>query len=145
MPSRLINLRLHKPISPILGGILTQQKFAVLMFFYSRKASEWWSCLFANNWWMKVQVKIIKWLTHMVKNNYLSRFKTVTISVLDKFCNEKDKQYCTAKRKLERLQISTSSSFVKIWSACSCEFKAYFWTFWALYHMLFDLETIGVN
>ena len=38
----------------------------------------------------------------------------------------------TAKRKLERLQFSTSSSFVKIWSACSCEFKAYFWTFWAL-------------
>ena len=34
----------------------------------------------------------------------------------------------TAKRKLERLQFSTSSSFVKIWSACSCEFKAYFWT-----------------
>ena len=45
---------------------------------------------------------------------------------------------CTAKRKLERLQFST-------WSACNCEFKAYFWTFWALYHLLFDLETIGVN
>ena len=28
----------------------------------------------------------------------------------------------TAKRKLERLQFLTSSSFVKIWSACSCEF-----------------------
>ena len=53
--------------------------------------------------------------------------------------------YITAKRKLERLQFSTSSSFFKIWSACSCEFKAYFWTFWALYHLLFDLETIGVN
>ena len=52
---------------------------------------------------------------------------------------------CTAKRKLERLQFSTSSSFVKIWSACSCEFKTYFWTFWALYHLLFDLETIGVT
>ena len=52
---------------------------------------------------------------------------------------------CTAKRKLERLQFSTSLSFVKIWSACSCEFKAYFWTFGALYHLLFDLETIGVN
>ena len=51
----------------------------------------------------------------------------------------------TAKRKLERLQFSASSSFVKIWSACSCEFKAYFWTFWALYHLLFDLETIEVN
>ena len=51
----------------------------------------------------------------------------------------------TAKRKLERRQFSTSSSFVKIWSACSCEFKAYFWTFWALYHLLFDLESIGVN
>ena len=51
----------------------------------------------------------------------------------------------TAKRKLERLQFSTSLSCVKIWSACSCEFKAYFWTFWALYHLLFDLETIGVN
>lgn len=31
----------------------------------------------------------------MVKKQ-LSRFKTVTISVLDKFCNEKDKQYCIA-------------------------------------------------
>ena len=51
----------------------------------------------------------------------------------------------TAKRKLERLQFSTSSSFVKIGSACSCEFKSYFVTFWALYHLLFDLETIGVN
>ena len=29
---------------------------------------------------------------------------------------------CTAKRKLERLQFSTSSSFFKIWSACSCNF-----------------------
>jgi hypothetical protein len=51
----------------------------------------------------------------------------------------------TAKRKLERLQFSASSLFVKIWSACSCEFKAYFLTFWALYSLLFDLETIGVN
>ena len=53
--------------------------------------------------------------------------------------------FSTAKRKLERLQFSTSSSFVKIWSACSCEFKARFWIFRALYHLLFDLETIGVN
>jgi hypothetical protein len=51
----------------------------------------------------------------------------------------------TAKRKLERLQFSTSSSFFKIWCACSCEFKAYFWIFLALYHLLFDLETIKVN
>ena len=51
----------------------------------------------------------------------------------------------TAKRKLERLQFSTSSSFVKIWNACNCEFKAYFWIFWALYHLLFDLETIRDN
>ena len=51
----------------------------------------------------------------------------------------------TAKRKLERLQFSTSSSFVKIWSPCSCEFKAYFWTFRPLYHLLFDQEIIGVN
>ena len=34
-----------------------------------------------------------------------------------------------AKRELERLQFSTSSSFVKIWNAWSCEFKAYFWIF----------------
>ena len=47
--------------------------------------------------------------------------------------------------KLERLQFSTSSSFVKILSACKSEFKAYFWTFWALYDLLFDLETIEVN
>ena len=53
--------------------------------------------------------------------------------------------HITAERKLERLQFSTSSLFVKIWSACSGEFKAYFWTFWALYHLLFDLETIEVN
>ena len=39
----------------------------------------------------------------------------------------------TAKRKLEILQFSTSSSYVKIWSVCSGKFKAYFWTFWALY------------
>ena len=51
----------------------------------------------------------------------------------------------TAKRKLERLLFSTSSLFVKIWSACSCKFKAYFWTFWALYNLFFDLETIRVN
>ena len=51
----------------------------------------------------------------------------------------------TAKKKLERLQFLTSLSFVKIWSACSGEFKAYFWRFWALYHLLFDLESIGVN
>ena len=50
-----------------------------------------------------------------------------------------------AMRKLERLQFSTSSSFVKIWSACSCEFKTYFWTFWALHHLLFDLESIVIN
>ena len=53
--------------------------------------------------------------------------------------------YFTANRKLERLQFSNSSSFVKIWSACSCEFKAFFWTFWALYNLLFYLETVGVN
>ena len=51
----------------------------------------------------------------------------------------------TAKRKLERLQFSTSSSFVKILSVCNCEFKAYFWTFRAYYHLLFDVESIGVN
>ena len=32
--------------------------------------------------------------------------------------------FVTAKRKLERHQFSTSSLFVKIWSSCSCEFKA---------------------
>ena len=52
---------------------------------------------------------------------------------------------CTAKKKLERLQFSNSSLLFKIWSACSCEFKAYFWTYWALYHLLFYLETIKVN
>ena len=31
-----------------------------------------------------------------------------------------------------KMSIFNSSSFVKIWSACSCEFKALFWTFWAL-------------
>ena len=51
----------------------------------------------------------------------------------------------TAKKKLERLQFWTSSSFFKIWSACSGKFKAYFLTLWALYHLLFDLETSGVN
>ena len=35
----------------------------------------------------------------------------------------------TAKSKLERRQFSTSTSFVKIWSPCSCEFKAYFVNF----------------
>ena len=51
----------------------------------------------------------------------------------------------TAKRKLERLPFSTSSSFVKIWGACSCEFKGYFWTFWALINLFVDLEIIEVN
>ena len=51
----------------------------------------------------------------------------------------------SAKRKLERLQFSTSSLFVKFWSACSFEFNVYFWTFWALYHLFIDLETIGVD
>ena len=36
------------------------------------------------------------------------------------------KFHSTAKRKLERLQFSTSSSFVKICSAPSGEFKVYF-------------------
>ena len=57
----------------------------------------------------------------------------------------KTSRWITAERKLERLQFSTSSSFFKIWSACGCEFKAYFWTFWAVCHLFFDLETIGVN
>ena len=38
---------------------------------------------------------------------------------------------CTVQQKLERLQFSTSSPFFKIWSACSCEIKGYFWTLWA--------------
>ena len=53
--------------------------------------------------------------------------------------------FVTAKTKLERLWFSTSSSFVKIWSAFSFVFKAYCWTFLALYHLFFDLETIGIN
>ena len=46
--------------------------------------------------------------------------------------------FYTAKRKLERLQFSTSSSFVKIWSACSCKFKAYLWTFLGLIQLAFQ-------
>ena len=40
--------------------------------------------------------------------------------------SKKPTKFCTAKRKLERRQFSTLSSFVKILSACSCEFKVYF-------------------
>ena len=71
-------------------------------------------------------------------------FFTLTFNIISTYYSYKN-NIGTAKRKLERLQFDTSSSFVKIWSACSCEFKAYFLTFWALYHLLFDLETIGVN
>ena len=49
----------------------------------------------------------------------------------------------TAKRKLERLQFSTSSSFVKIVPVV-VNFKPIFELF-GLYNTCFDLETIGVN
>jgi hypothetical protein len=39
--------------------------------------------------------------------------------------------------------MSIRTSFVKIWIACSYEFKSNFWIFRCLYHLLFDLETIG--
>ena len=66
--------------------------------------------------------------------NFLGNFFDVvlTISLEDFLTINLDAFYLetvltfTAKRKLERLQFSTSSSFVKIRSACSCEFKAYF-------------------
>ena len=74
-----------------------------------------------------------------------NQFSNCLITLLTLFSKQQKIVEITAKRKLEILQFSTSSSFVKIWSACSCKFKAYFWTFWALYHLLFDLETIGVN
>ena len=94
-----------------------------------------------------------KCLTHVFPEPGKMRLKTILIShliylfvLLIKVWMSIPIRWCfTAKRKLERLQFSTSSSFGKIWSACSCEFKAYFWTFGALYNFLFDLETIGVN
>ena len=80
-------------------------------------------------------------ITAWTNKHYHAGFSTVQIVQWP----AKIAQCFTAKRKLERRQFSTSSSFAKIWSACSCEFKEYFWIFWALYHLLFDLETIGVN
>ena len=61
--------------------------------------------------------------------------KTTVWQEINKWKNlwvESQVQQCssTAKMKLERLHFSTSSSFFNIWSACSCEFKVYFWTFW---------------
>ena len=100
---------------------------------YFEKKGETKYCTVHN--WVELFLKeafIFSWSRHF---NYISRIF---------FENVASWRY-TAKRKLERLQFSTSSSFVKIWSACSCEFKAYLLTFWALYHLFFDLETIGVN
>ena len=50
---------------------------------------------------------------------------------------QNDEEHGTAKTKLERLQFSTSSLFFKIWSTCSCEFKAYFFYFSGLYTTCF--------
>ena len=51
----------------------------------------------------------------------------------------------TAKRKLERRQFSTSSSFVKIEVPVVVNLKHIFELFGALHHLLFDLENMGVN
>ena len=41
--------------------------------------------------------------------------------------------------------MSMGTSFVKIWLVCSCEFKPNFLIFWCLYHLFFDLKTIGAG
>ena len=41
--------------------------------------------------------------------------------------------------------MSIWTSYVKIWSVCNLEFNANSLTFWGLYHLSFDLETIGVR
>ena len=51
----------------------------------------------------------------------------------------------TAKRKLERLQVSTSSSFSKFEVPVVVNLKHIFELFGLYTHLLFDLETIGVN
>ena len=81
----------------------------------------------------------------MILKKILEPQQISMINKLQSFTDFSKFSRSTAKRKLERLQFSTSSSFVKIWSVCCCEFKAYFLTFWALYHLLFDLETNGVH
>ena len=62
-----------------------------------------------------------------------------------KFTMGKNSLSSAAKRKLERLGIQTSSSFVKIWKVCIPEFKANFLFFWRLYGLVFYLESIGVR
>ena len=106
---------------------------------------------FELNYDLKIKANFFQNITSTTKNGWIFKLgKLLRLQFIEWF-EEKHNEKCwiiglvTAKRKLERLQFSTSSSFVKIWSACSCEFKAYFWTFWAFYHLLFVLETIGVN
>ena len=71
-----------------------------------------------------------KWSLHWSKN--LTLIQKLEIELINNYISFESwynmMVLVTAKRNLERLQFSTSSSFVKIWSACSCEFKAYFWT-----------------
>ena len=92
---------------------------------------------------LKLPLKIVKFHTAfylidvcciiLIKINYTS----VALNALINYY-----ALITAKKKLERLQFWTSSSFFKIWSACSGKFKAYFLTLWALYHLLFDLKLL---
>ena len=96
-----------------------------------------WLCLS----WYKLSPKE-SWTTKETTRIPLSSapLKKIPTGEVDKFQAKKsllrfnffDQNFVTAKRKLERHQFSTSSLFVKIWSACSCEFKAYLLTFWAL-------------
>ena len=51
----------------------------------------------------------------------------------------------TVVTKLETHKMSTSTSFVKIWTVSNCEFNANFLTFLGLCHLLFALETIEVS
>ena len=57
--------------------------------------------------------------------------------------SQKTPLFVTVVIKYERHKMSIGTSFVKIWNACSCEFKPNFLIFWCLYHLRFDLETIG--
>ena len=41
--------------------------------------------------------------------------------------------------------MSILSLFVKFWWVSTHEFKANFLNFWCLYHLIFDVETIGVS
>ena len=53
------------------------------------------------------------------------------------------KSLCYSSNKIRKTQMSTWTSFVKIWTVSNCELDANFLTFLSLYHLLFAIKTTG--